>query len=76
MPGASGIEFAKKVLALRPGMPVILTTGYIDADDLAQAREAGISEVIMKPTTVEEMGRTFRRLLGENQPELAADTPA
>jgi PAS domain S-box-containing protein len=76
MPGASGIEFARKVLALRPGMPVILTTGYIDADDLAQAREAGISEVIMKPTTVEEMGRAFRRLLGESQPELAADTPA
>jgi PAS domain S-box-containing protein len=76
MPGANGIEFAKKVLALRPGLPVILTTGYIDSDDLAHARKAGISEVIMKPTTVEEMGRAFRRLLGEDQPELAADTRA
>jgi PAS domain S-box-containing protein len=76
MPGASGIEFAKQVLALRPGIPVILTTGYIDADDLAHARNVGISEVIMKPTTVEEMGRAFRRLLGEGQPALAADTPA
>jgi CheY-like chemotaxis protein len=75
MPGASGIDFAKKVLALRPAMPVILTTGYIDADDLARARGAGIREVIMKPTTALEMGRAFRRLLGEGQ-ELAADTPA
>jgi PAS domain S-box-containing protein len=65
MPGVTGIEFARKVLAVRPGMPVILTTGYIDADDLELARRTGIGEVIMKPTTVEEMGRAFRRLLGD-----------
>ena len=76
MPGVNGIEFAKKVLELRPGLPVILTTGYIDADDLALARRTGIGEVIMKPTTVEEMGKAFRRLLGDREAQLSADTPA
>jgi PAS domain S-box-containing protein len=75
MPGVTGIEFARKVLAVRPGMPIILTTGYIDADDLELARRTGIGEVIMKPTTVEEMGRAFRRLLGDGEAQAPADTP-
>ena len=63
MPGASGMDFARSVLELRPEMPVILTTGYIDPDDLEMVRQIGVREVILKPTTIEEMGRTFRRLL-------------
>ena len=63
MPGASGVDFARDVLALRPDVPVILTTGYIDPDDLETVRGMGVREVILKPTTIEEMGRSFRRLL-------------
>jgi PAS domain S-box-containing protein len=63
MPGASGIDFARSVLELRPDIPVILTTGYIDPDDLERVQRIGVREVILKPTTIEEMGRSFRRLL-------------
>lgn len=63
MPGASGLEFARAVLAIRPDIPVVLTTGYIDPKDLAEAREIGVGEIILKPTTIEEMGRAFHRLL-------------
>jgi PAS domain S-box-containing protein len=63
MPGASGIDFAKSVLDIRPDVPVILTTGYIDPDDLETVQRIGVREVILKPTTIEEMGRSFRRLL-------------
>ncbi len=38
MPGASGMDFARSVLAIRPEVPVIMTTGYIDPDDLDLAR--------------------------------------
>ena len=65
MPGASGLDFARSVLDLRPEVPVILTTGYIDPDDLEQVQRIGVREVILKPTTIEEMGRSFRRLLNE-----------
>jgi CheY-like chemotaxis protein len=65
MPGASGLEFARSVLDLRPEVPVILTTGYIDPDDMEQVQRIGVREVILKPTTIEEMGRSFRRLLDE-----------
>jgi CheY-like chemotaxis protein len=63
MPGASGMDFARNVLALRPDVPVIMTTGYIDPDDLDLARKIGVREVILKPTTIEEMGRSFHRQL-------------
>jgi CheY-like chemotaxis protein len=63
MPGASGLEFARAVLAIRPEIPVVLTTGYIDPADLDMARDIGVREVILKPTTIEEMGRAFHRLL-------------
>jgi len=57
------IDFAKSVLDIRPDVPVILTTGYIDPDDLERVQRIGVREVILKPTTIEEMGRSFRRLL-------------
>jgi PAS domain S-box-containing protein len=63
MPGASGLDFARSVLSIRPDVPVIMTTGYIDPDDLDLARRIGVREVILKPTTIEEMGRSFHRQL-------------
>ena len=69
MPGASGMDFAASVLALRPDVPVIMTTGYIDPDDLDRARRIGVCEVILKPTTIEEMGRSFHRQLKARQPQ-------
>lgn len=63
MPGASGLDFARAVLAIRPEIPVVLTTGYIEPGDLDLAHDIGVREVILKPTTIEEMGRAFHRLL-------------
>ena len=33
MPGMTGLELAEAVRALRPGMPVLLTTGYSDVPE-------------------------------------------
>ena len=49
MPGANGIEFAKRVLALRRGLPVILLTGFGDPSIHQQASAAGISVILKKP---------------------------
>jgi DNA-binding NtrC family response regulator len=63
MPGASGMDFARNVLALRPDIPVIMTTGYIDPEELELARRIGVREVILKPTTIQEMARACHRQL-------------
>jgi len=49
MPQLTGIELARELTRLRPGLPVILYTGY--AEDLSQRelREAGILELVRKP---------------------------
>jgi CheY-like chemotaxis protein len=49
MPQLTGLALAKLISRLRPGLPVILYTGY--AEDLSpqQLREAGVVELVRKP---------------------------
>jgi signal transduction histidine kinase len=63
MPQMSGIDFAREVKELCPGMPVILTTGYIRPQDQALAQDTGVTELILKPDTVEDLGNVLHRLL-------------
>ena len=56
MPGMSGMEVSRRMLQIRPDIPVLLATGYVRAEDVEQARSIGIREVIWKPQTIGEMG--------------------
>jgi CheY-like chemotaxis protein len=49
MPQLTGLALAKLISRLRPGLPVILYTGY--AEDLSpqQLREAGVANLVRKP---------------------------
>ena len=65
MPGMSGFNLSRALLQLRPDVPIVLTTGYVRPEDKETARTIGIRELILKPNTVEELGRTLDRLFGE-----------
>jgi CheY-like chemotaxis protein len=67
MPHMSGLDLARKVLAVRPGMPVLMTTGYISAEDEDGARAAGIRKLILKPATMDELGQVLDRLFRDSQ---------
>ena len=56
MPGMSGMEVSRRMLEIRPDIPVLLATGYVRNEDVEQARSIGIREVIWKPQTIGEMG--------------------
>jgi PAS domain S-box-containing protein len=56
MPGMSGMEVSRRMLEIRPDIPVLLATGYVRSEDVEQARAIGIREVIWKPQTIGEMG--------------------
>jgi nitrogen-specific signal transduction histidine kinase/CheY-like chemotaxis protein len=62
MPGMSGFNLARALLQLRPDVPIVLTTGYVRPEDKETARNSGIRELILKPNTVEELGRALDKL--------------
>jgi len=53
MPNMTGIDVAREALALRPELPVLILSGFIDADHRAQAAALGVRDLILKPTTPE-----------------------
>ena len=64
MPGASGIDVAERLVAIRADIPVILTAGFISPDDESRARTSGVREIIYKSATVEELCVAFGRVFG------------
>lgn len=63
MPNMTGIELAKEALAIRPDLPVILSTGFSSQMTVDKANEAGIKGVLNKPFTKYEMGKKIREVL-------------
>ncbi len=57
MPGMGGIELARRLRASRPGLPVVLTSGYSHV--LAQDDAHGF-ELVRKPYSAEELARVLR----------------
>jgi PAS domain S-box-containing protein len=58
MPGMSGVELAKEIRRRRPGLPVVLTSGYSQV--LAEEGRHGF-ELLHKPYAAEELSRVLRR---------------
>jgi PAS domain S-box-containing protein len=72
MPGLSGIELSKRVLAIRPQFPVVMTSGYVRQEDRALALKLGVRELVMKPNTVDALGDALHRLLQTAQDAAAS----
>jgi signal transduction histidine kinase/CheY-like chemotaxis protein len=63
MPGMTGTEFAEIARRLRPGLPVVLTTGYAGGLDVEKVRRHGVRELILKPAVLEVLAATIRGVL-------------
>ncbi|WP_319243636.1 sigma 54-interacting transcriptional regulator [uncultured Propionivibrio sp.] len=61
MPGLSGIEAMREMLALRPGATVILMTAYADLDTAVQAIKNGVFDFVIKPFDLAEIGLLVNR---------------
>jgi CheY-like chemotaxis protein len=68
MPGLTGLEFARRVQALRANLPVVLMSGYSLALTPEQIRESGVREVLTKPYTAATLAAAVRRHLPDNPP--------
>lgn len=63
MPSISGLDLARSIVALRPGVPIILYSGYSAAISADEAREIGIKKVLMKPLSMTLLSQTVRQIL-------------
>ena len=63
MPGLTGLQLARLLLKLQPGLPVILTTGFASSVLEEEAIAAGIAEFLIKPLTVNELSAAVHRAL-------------
>lgn len=61
MPGMTGADLSRKVAEQRPGLPVLLVTGYADERALAAVGE---DRLVLKPFRNEDLARKVRMALG------------
>jgi two-component system, cell cycle sensor histidine kinase and response regulator CckA len=66
MPGMSGPEFADHLHKLRPGLPIILMTGYDATLTQERLQKIGVREVLAKPFSVRELAAAVRRVLDQD----------
>ena len=69
MPGMTGVQLASETLTIRPGMPILLCTGFSEKISEEIAREMGISSFAVKPLDRVDLAARVRQALdkaGEN----------
>ena len=67
MPGMTGSDLARRILQIRPGLPIILCTGFSNLISEEKARIYGIKGFAMKPLAKNDLAALIRKVLdGEN----------
>ncbi|MCX7634881.1 MAG: PAS domain S-box protein, partial [Syntrophales bacterium] len=64
MPNMTGDRLAQEILKIRPGIPIILMTGFSESMNEEKAKGMGIRAFIMKPVPIQTLERTVRAALG------------
>ena len=67
MPEIVGTELAEQIMQIRPGIPVILTSGFSEVVTPEKMDEMGISAYVRKPFVMKELGVAIRTSLAIDQ---------
>lgn len=65
MPKMTGIELSRRLLQVRPDIPIILTSGFSQVIPSEMIKKIGIKQFIMKPFEIQELAHIMRKLLDE-----------
>jgi DNA-binding NtrC family response regulator len=68
MPDMTGVELAREIGRLAPGLPVILMSGHSSAALAERAHAERIAAVLRKPLAGAEIAEALERVLAEFQP--------
>ncbi|HCC53926.1 MAG TPA: hybrid sensor histidine kinase/response regulator [Desulfobulbaceae bacterium] len=65
MPGITGVDLARRMLQIRPDIPIILCTGYSNLVDEESAKAIGIRDFALKPLSKSAIGHLVNKILKE-----------
>jgi CheY-like chemotaxis protein len=68
MPQMSGVDLARELLQIRPGMPILIASGYFGPTDNEKARSLGLPDLLLKPDTIEKLGEALDRVITKCKP--------
>jgi signal transduction histidine kinase len=63
MPDLTGADLTREFMAIRPGFPVIICTGYSEIINEEKAKEMGVREYLMKPVSRMKLATAIRAAL-------------
>jgi len=64
MPGVNGVEFARRLAAGHPGLPVVMVSGRLHAGEIAPDLPPNILRVLAKPYSQGALSQVLREILG------------
>jgi two-component system, cell cycle sensor histidine kinase and response regulator CckA len=67
MPGIDGPEMVRRLLDIRPDLPIIMVTGYARPDDADMMRQLGIRELLLKPDMLKQLANRLHDILTNTQ---------
>jgi DNA-binding NtrC family response regulator len=65
MPGMSGRDLLLAIRDIRPGLPLVMWTGFSESIDEAAAADLGFAGFMRKPVTMEDLETLLQRLFQE-----------
>jgi YesN/AraC family two-component response regulator len=65
MPEMTGVQLSKKMLDVRPDIPIILCTGFSEMVSREEALGLGIKEYLKKPIIYKDMAKRIREILDD-----------
>ncbi len=76
MPELNGLELAAELAALRPGLPVAISSGFVSDELRKAARDHGVRALLQKEYTLEQLPQLVHQLLrgtAASEPSTLAD---
>jgi CheY-like chemotaxis protein len=74
MPNLSGVDVAREISAIRPDLPIALTSGRIEQDSESVSHFEGVMAWLSKPATIDEIGAVLATMLQDHADDQGDDS--
>jgi PAS domain S-box-containing protein len=71
MPGMTGAQLSREILKIKPGVPIILCTGFSEIISEREAKAMGIRRFLMKPVFLDTLAGEIRIAIDASRREVA-----